>query len=185
MKRKGLFLTVIILLAALLVKATSPGPIIFWQVRVGRYGRHFKFYKFRSMFVDAEARKAELLSQNESKDGVIFKMKDDPRITPIGKFLRASRLDELPQILNILQGDMSIVGPRPHMLKHTDEFTENSLPAPGAFSLIVLIQIVFAAVQHTIQVERTAVSHQRTNDVDDQAEEHDDEVDPDSQRQSK
>ena len=96
---------------ALAVKLTSPGPVIFAQVRVGRYGRHFRFYKFRSMYVDAEERKKELLAKNESKDGVIFKMKDDPRITKVGKFLRRTSLDELPQLWNVFIGDMSLVGP--------------------------------------------------------------------------
>ena len=85
----------VFLITALLVKLTSPGPIIFSQVRVGRFGRHFKFYKFRSMYIDAEARKAELLKHNESGDGVIFKMKHDPRITPIGRFIRKFSIDEL------------------------------------------------------------------------------------------
>ena len=101
------------ILTALLVKLTSPGPIIFSQVRVGRFGRHFKFYKFRSMYIDAEARKAELMQQNESSDGVIFKMKHDPRITPVGRFIRKFSIDELPQLFNVLLGDMSLVGPRP------------------------------------------------------------------------
>jgi lipopolysaccharide/colanic/teichoic acid biosynthesis glycosyltransferase len=103
----------IFLLTALLVKVTSPGPIIFSQVRVGKYGRHFKFYKFRSMYIDAEARKAELLKHNESGDGVIFKVKHDPRITPVGRFIRKFSIDELPQLFNVLLGDMSLVGPRP------------------------------------------------------------------------
>ena len=103
----------IFLITALLVKITSPGPIIFSQVRVGKYGRHFKFYKFRSMYIDAEARKAELLKHNESGDGVIFKMKHDPRITPIGRFIRKFSVDELPQLFNVILGDMSLVGPRP------------------------------------------------------------------------
>ena len=103
----------VFLITALLVKLTSPGPIIFWQVRVGRFGRHFKFYKFRSMYIDAEARKAELLKQNESGDGVIFKMKKDPRITPVGRFIRKFSIDELPQLFNVILGDMSLVGPRP------------------------------------------------------------------------
>ncbi|MBE6398886.1 MAG: sugar transferase [Lentisphaerae bacterium] len=103
----------VFLLTALLVKVTSPGPIIFSQIRVGRFGRHFKFFKFRSMYIDAEARKAELMSQNESTDGVIFKMKRDPRITPVGRFIRKFSIDELPQLFNVLLGDMSLVGPRP------------------------------------------------------------------------
>lgn len=103
----------VFLITALLVKLTSPGPIIFSQVRVGRFGRHFKFYKFRSMYIDAEARKAELMKHNESGDGVIFKMKHDPRITPVGRFIRKFSIDELPQLFNVILGDMSLVGPRP------------------------------------------------------------------------
>ena len=103
----------VFLITAVLVKLSSPGPIIFSQVRVGKYGRHFKFYKFRSMYIDAEARKAELMKHNESGDGVIFKMKCDPRITPVGRFIRKFSIDELPQLFNVLLGDMSLVGPRP------------------------------------------------------------------------
>ena len=105
------------------VKFTSPGPVIFTQTRVGRYGRHFRFYKFRSMYIDAEARKAELLEKNESKDGVIFKMKDDPRVTKIGRFLRRTSLDELPQLWNVFIGDMSLVGPRPPVPSEVAQYT--------------------------------------------------------------
>ena len=113
----------IFLITALLVKVTSPGPIIFWQVRVGKCGRHFKFYKFRSMYIDAEARKAELMKLNESKDGVIFKMKHDPRITPVGRFIRKFSIDELPQLFNVLLGDMSLVGPRPPLPSEVRTYT--------------------------------------------------------------
>jgi len=116
-------LSPVFLSIAAAVKLTSPGPVIFSQTRVGRYGRHFRFYKFRSMRVDAEARKAELLSQNESKDGVIFKMKDDPRITKVGRFLRRTSLDELPQLWNVFVGDMSLVGPRPPVPSEVAEYT--------------------------------------------------------------
>ena len=108
---------------AVAVKMSSPGPVFFSQVRVGRYGRHFRFWKFRSMRQDAEAQKAALLSQNESKDGVIFKMKDDPRITRVGKFLRRTSLDELPQLWNVFVGDMSRVGPRPPVPKEVEQYT--------------------------------------------------------------
>ena len=108
-----ILLSPLFLILGILIKATSPGPVFFVQVRVGLFGRHFYFYKFRSMYVDAERRKAELLSKNQSRDGVIFKMKDDPRITPIGRILRKTSMDELPQFLNVLFGDMSLVGPRP------------------------------------------------------------------------
>ncbi len=113
----------VFLITAFLVKVTSPGPIIFSQIRVGRYGRHFKFYKFRSMYIDAEARKAELLKHNESGDGVIFKMKKDPRITPVGRFIRKFSIDELPQLFNVLLGDMSLVGPRPPLPSEVRSYT--------------------------------------------------------------
>ena len=113
----------IFLLTAFLVKVTSPGPIIFSQVRVGKFGRHFKFYKFRSMYIDAEARKAELMKHNESKDGVIFKMKHDPRITPVGRFIRKFSIDELPQLFNVILVDMSLVGPRPPLPSEVRTYT--------------------------------------------------------------
>lgn len=90
----------------------SPGPIFFSQVRVGKNGRRFRIYKFRSMYIDAEARKKELLAQNEVS-GFMFKLTNDPRITKVGEFLRKTSLDEFPQFLNILKGDMSLVGTRP------------------------------------------------------------------------
>ena len=108
---------------ALAVKLSSPGPVIFSQTRVGCNGRHFKFYKFRSMRQDAESLKAALADQNESKDGVIFKMKDDPRITKVGRFLRRTSLDELPQLWNVFIGDMSLVGPRPPVPSEVQEYT--------------------------------------------------------------
>ena len=111
------------LVLALLIAATSPGPVFFVQVRVGRHGRHFRFYKFRSMYVDAEKRKAELLARNQSADGVIFKMKKDPRCTPVGRFLRRTSLDELPQFFNVLLGDMSLVGPRPPLPEEVSQYT--------------------------------------------------------------
>ena len=111
------------LLVAILIKLTSPGPIFFVHTRVGKYGRHFRFYKFRSMYVDAEKRKAELMSQNQSADGVIFKMKNDPRITSIGRLLRRTSFDEVPQFLNVLFGDMSLVGPRPPVPSEVQQYT--------------------------------------------------------------
>ena len=118
-----LLLSPVFLAIAAAVKLTSPGPAIFSQTRVGRYGRHFKFYKFRSMRQDAESKKAELAAMNESADGVIFKMKDDPRITRVGHFLRRTSLDELPQLWNIFIGDMSLVGPRPPVPSEVQEYT--------------------------------------------------------------
>ena len=100
----------------------SPGPMFFKQDRVGKNGRIFKMYKFRSMYKDAEARKAELMEQNEM-DGLMFKMTDDPRITKIGKFIRKTSIDEFPQFINVLKGDMSLVGTRPPTV---DEYQQYS-----------------------------------------------------------
>ncbi len=97
---------------ALLVKRDG-GPVFFRQTRIGLHGREFKMLKFRSMVVNAEAKLQELLARNEKASGVTFKMKDDPRITPVGRILRKTSLDELPQFWNVLKGEMSLVGPRP------------------------------------------------------------------------
>ena len=106
-------LSPLFLLIALLIKLEDGGPAFFSQTRVGKGGRHFMMWKFRSMYLDAEQRLKELLEYNRHSDGVTFKMKDDPRITRVGRWLRRSSLDELPQLVNVLIGDMSLVGPRP------------------------------------------------------------------------
>jgi exopolysaccharide biosynthesis polyprenyl glycosylphosphotransferase len=111
------------LLFALAIRLDSPGPVFFKQTRVGRRGRLFPLYKYRTMYVDAERRKKELEKFNEAGGGVIFKMKDDPRITRVGRLLRRSSLDELPQLLNVLKGDMSIVGPRPPVPAEVVKYT--------------------------------------------------------------
>ena len=109
----GLFLTgVALLVFAPVIKYQSPGPIFYEQTRIGRNGRRFKFYKFRTMVVGADQMKEELMEQNEM-DGLMFKMEDDPRIFGIGKFMRKYSIDELPQFWNVLKGDMSLVGTRP------------------------------------------------------------------------
>ncbi len=102
----------VMLITAIAIKLDSPGPVIFKQVRVGQNGRTFNMYKFRSMCQDAEERKDELMEQNEM-DGFMFKIKDDPRVTRVGKFIRRTSIDELPQLINVLMGDMSLVGTRP------------------------------------------------------------------------
>jgi exopolysaccharide biosynthesis polyprenyl glycosylphosphotransferase len=94
------------------IRVSSPGPVLFRQIRVGRGGRQFSIFKFRSMYVDAEARLAELRHLNDN-DGVLFKMRDDPRVTSVGRWLRRLSLDELPQLFNVVLGHMSLVGPRP------------------------------------------------------------------------
>jgi lipopolysaccharide/colanic/teichoic acid biosynthesis glycosyltransferase len=109
----GIFLlSPVLILVALAVKLTSRGPIFFRQLRTGRGGKPFWIYKFRSMVADAEVRKDDLRQLNE-QDGPAFKIKNDPRVTLVGRFLRRTSLDELPQLWNILKGDMSLVGPRP------------------------------------------------------------------------
>lgn len=109
----GLLITAVFFpFVAIAIKLDSKGPVLFSQIRIGRNGRRFKIYKFRSMYLDAEERKKELESQNEVK-GLMFKMENDPRITRVGKFIRKTSIDELPQFYNILKGDMSLVGTRP------------------------------------------------------------------------
>jgi exopolysaccharide biosynthesis polyprenyl glycosylphosphotransferase len=112
----------LLLLIALLIKVTSPGPILFRQVRVGRGGRYFWCYKFRSMCVDAEDKKSRLMHLNEMS-GPVFKIKNDPRITWIGRVIRKASLDELPQLFNVLLGDMSLVGPRPPVPEEVEQYT--------------------------------------------------------------
>jgi lipopolysaccharide/colanic/teichoic acid biosynthesis glycosyltransferase len=97
---------------AIAIKLTSPGPVFFRQERVGHNGKRFSMLKFRSMYVNAEARRDELLASSD-RTGICFKQKDDPRITRVGRFMRRYSLDEIPQLLNVLFGDMSLVGPRP------------------------------------------------------------------------
>jgi exopolysaccharide biosynthesis polyprenyl glycosylphosphotransferase len=109
----GLCIAPIIFLIAALIKLDSKGPVLYVSKRAGYKGRIFDFYKFRTMIVDADAKKQALMVHNEVKGGKIFKIKNDPRLTRIGAFLRKYSLDELPQLLNVLKGDMSLVGPRP------------------------------------------------------------------------
>ena len=105
-----------------IIKLDSRGPVIFTQKRVGRYGREFDLYKFRTMCVDAEAKKEDLLCRNEHKNGLMFKIKEDPRVTRVGAFLRKTSLDELPQFFNVLKGDMSLVGTRPPTLGEVAQY---------------------------------------------------------------
>ena len=117
------FLGILTVIVGPMIKLESPGPIFFAQKRVGRNGRIFKMYKFRSMYADAEERKKELMAQNEM-NGLMFKMENDPRITKTGAFLRKTSLDEFPQFINILKGDMSLIGPRPERPFFVDKFKE-------------------------------------------------------------
>lgn len=111
-------------IVAVAVKLDDPkGPVVFRQTRVGRDGREFQMYKFRSMVADAEERLPQLLSQNE-KTGPVFKLRDDPRVTRVGRVIRKLSLDELPQFANVLKGDLSVVGPRPALPREVAEYTE-------------------------------------------------------------
>ncbi|MGE5420092.1 MAG: sugar transferase, partial [Chloroflexota bacterium] len=111
----------VFLIIALLVKFSSPGPVIFKQARVGLRGRPFDLYKFRTMVANAEQIRNQLSEKNEV-DGPVFKIKDDPRVTGVGKFLRRTGLDELPQLFNVLKGEMSLIGPRPPLLSETKQY---------------------------------------------------------------
>jgi exopolysaccharide biosynthesis polyprenyl glycosylphosphotransferase len=117
-----ILLTPLFLVVALAIKLTSPGPVFFSQVRVGMNKRQFKLYKFRSMVADAEAKKAALAAYNEMQGGPAFKMKNDPRVTKVGRFIRKTSIDELPQLWNVLKGEMSLVGPRPPLPLEVEQY---------------------------------------------------------------
>jgi exopolysaccharide biosynthesis polyprenyl glycosylphosphotransferase len=107
--------------AALLVKMTSPGPALYRQERVGLHGRQFRVWKFRSMSCGSDQRVADLMAEH---GGYVpfYKMREDPRVTPVGRFLRRSSIDELPQLINVLKGEMSLIGPRPHVQAEVDQY---------------------------------------------------------------
>lgn len=114
-------LSPILSIVAILIKLESKGPAIFAQSRIGLNGKEFKMYKFRSMVQNAEELKEKLAKQNEMS-GPMFKIKNDPRVTKVGKFIRKTSIDELPQLLNILKGDMTLVGPRPSLPREVEKF---------------------------------------------------------------
>ncbi|MGC8605490.1 MAG: sugar transferase, partial [Desulfomonilaceae bacterium] len=115
-------LSPVFVITALLIKIEDGGPVFFSSDRAGKWGKKFKMYKFRSMVLNAEKMKEDLLEKNET-GGVIFKMKRDPRITKVGRVIRKLSIDELPQLYNVLKGDMSLVGPRPHPPKEVELYT--------------------------------------------------------------
>lgn len=117
-------LSPVFLIVSLAIKAEDRGPIFYSQVRLGKGQRPFKMYKFRSMIVDADKKLEKFLKQNEV-EGAMFKMKEDPRITRVGRFTRKHSLDELPQLLNVLAGDMSLVGPRPPLEREVADYSEH------------------------------------------------------------
>lgn len=117
----------VFLVIALLIKLDSSGPIFYKQARVGLRGNYFSIWKFRTMVVNAEMLQNELETKNNVTGGVIFKLKVDPRITRVGKLLRRSSLDELPQLINVLRGEMSLVGPRPLVIKEAEKIPKKQL----------------------------------------------------------
>jgi len=132
-------LSILFVIIAVLIKLEDPkGKVFFKQLRVGKDGREFYMYKFRSMASDAEERLKELLAHNEVS-GAMFKMKDDPRVTKVGRFIRKTSLDELPQLFNVFRGDMSLVGPRPPLPREVEEYTsydrQRLLVVPGCTGL--------------------------------------------------
>ncbi|GIO31971.1 MULTISPECIES: sugar transferase [Paenibacillus] len=134
-----ILLSPLLLLVALMIKAESPkGAVIFAQTRVGKNGKPFKMYKFRSMVADAEAMLGDLMDKNEIS-GAMFKIKNDPRVTRIGRLIRKTSLDELPQLVNVLKGDMSLVGPRPPLPREVADYTSYDmmrlLVVPGCTGL--------------------------------------------------
>ena len=126
-----ILLSPVIAIVAVLVRLDSAGPILFRQTRMGLNGREFFCLKFRTMVSDAEARLRDLEAKNESAGGVLFKIKDDPRVTRLGRFLRKSSLDELPQLWNVLVGQMSLVGPRPLQMRDSKKL---EALAPGSYA---------------------------------------------------
>lgn len=118
-----IFLLPFFVLIAILVRLSSPGPIIYRSERIGLCGKPFQFPKFRSMYIDSDKKLHQLMDENE-KDGPIFKIKKDPRITPIGRILRKFSLDELPQFISVIRGEMSLVGPRPPIRREVEQYDE-------------------------------------------------------------
>ena len=127
-------LSPLLLVIAILIYLEDKGPVIYSQTRIGKDGRAFKLYKFRSMCVDADERLKDLQKLNE-RDGPVFKIRDDPRVTKVGKFIRKTCIDELPQLVNIIKGDMSIVGPRPPLPNEVEQYNsyqkQRLLVVPG------------------------------------------------------
>lgn len=118
-----IILSPLFLVIAICIKCQDGGPVFFKQTRLTKGGKQFGMYKFRSMCVDAESKLDELMDQNEM-DGPAFKIENDPRITKVGRFIRKTSIDELPQLMNIIKGDMSIIGPRPPLVREVEEYTE-------------------------------------------------------------
>jgi lipopolysaccharide/colanic/teichoic acid biosynthesis glycosyltransferase len=148
---------------ALMIKLDSAGPVLFKQFRVGQDGVEFPFYKFRSMVSDAEARRHQLEMQNE-RSGPVFKMRNDPRVTRAGRFLRKFSLDELPQLINVLKGEMSLVGPRPALPTETSKYTprqkQRLICLPGVTGLWQVSGRASLSFERSIELDLYYIEHQ-------------------------
>jgi len=153
----------LMLFTALAIKIESPGPVIFRQTRVGKWGKPFICYKFRSMCIDAETRKSELLRHNEV-DGPIFKMQSDPRITGVGRIIRKLSIDELPQLFNVLKGDMSLVGPRPPVPQEVKQYKFDHLRRLDAIPGLTGLQQVSGrsdlSFERWVELDMQYIAHQ-------------------------
>lgn len=158
-----LLLFPLMLLTALAIRIESPGPVIFRQTRVGKWGKPFICYKFRSMCIDAETRKSELLRHNEV-DGPIFKMQSDPRITGVGRIIRKLSIDELPQLFNVLKGDMSLVGPRPPVPQEVKQYKFDHLRRLDAIPGLTGLQQVSGrsdlSFERWVELDMQYIAHQ-------------------------
>ena len=148
---------------ALMIKLDSPGPVLFKQFRVGQDGVEFPFYKFRSMVSDAESRRHQLEIHNE-RSGPVFKMRNDPRVTRTGRFLRKFSLDELPQLINVLKGEMSLVGPRPALPTETSKYTSRQkqrlICLPGVTGLWQVSGRASLSFERSIELDLYYIEHQ-------------------------
>ncbi|HFK1497456.1 TPA: sugar transferase [Bacillus paranthracis] len=158
-----ILLSPIFFIVALLIKLEDPkGPIFFKQNRVGKNEKEFGMYKFRSMVTDAEEKLKGLLQHNEVS-GAMFKMKDDPRVTKIGKFIRKTSIDELPQLLNVLKGEMSLVGPRPPLPREVKEYTsydkQRLLVIPGCTGLWQVTERNSVGFKEMVELDLTYIQH--------------------------
>lgn len=157
-----ILLSPIFVIIALLIKyEDSKGPVFFKQIRVGKDGKEFYMYKFRSMVTDAEERLNDLLKHNEVS-GAMFKMKEDPRVTKIGRFIRKTSIDELPQLLNVLKGEMSLVGPRPPLPREVKEYTaydkQRLLVIPGCTGLWQVTERNSVGFQEMVELDLEYIS---------------------------
>ena len=153
----------VMLVTAIAIKLDSPGPVLFRQARVGKWGKQFTCYKFRSMFIDAEARKAELMHLNEA-DEIVFKIVKDPRVTRVGRIIRKLSIDELPQLFNVIKGDMSWVGPRPPIPYEVENYKYDHrrrlLAVPGITGLQQVSGRSTVSFNHWIELDLQYIQEQ-------------------------